>query len=317
MRNLVIAFLLLCSLFAYAQTSKIAFLAGDKLSPKSSAIFNGIRNTAIDLSKRDNTKVSVEFLPSEDEQTQIVSLSNSYLQGYMGAVVVPVKKSKRLEQKIEELSKVGFAIVVLDDVISPKNVLCQISTDKLKMAKMLKDFIDENSRKDTSIHCYFKGAKLTNAERESVKFATLLNDVISVDGFKNAFQGRNVKIEAFDFYSIYAQQNRVEIMRRDNFGEVFFSPALLENLVVVEKDMDRNFAVCIGAVPSLEFYFATGFLSACIYDDFYGWGIFATRAIFEKKYGTGSVKKQRLISPILATQKKYSVFVEDWRKWLK
>lgn len=316
MKKIFAVSFLLCCVFAFAETAKIAFLADSKLSPKSSAIFNGIRSSATDLSKRDNIKVDVEFLASENEQAQIVNLSNAYLRGYMGAVIAPIAKSVALEQKIDELSKAGFAIVVVDDVLSPKNALCQVSTDKAKMVKMLKDVLAEYARKDTSMFCYFKG-NVSQAERASVDFSKLLNGVMSVEQFKNVFDGRNVKIETFDFYSIFAQQNKVEIMRRDNFAEIFFSPSLLENMAVVEKDMDRHFVVCVGALPSLEFYFATGFLTACIYDDFYGWGVFATRAIFEKKRGVTNIKKYRKISPILATQKKYSVFVEDWSKWLK
>lgn len=55
-------------------------------------------------------------------------------------------------------------------------------------------------------------------------------------------------------YSEYAKEHEIDIMRRDNYGEIFLNPRLLANMVPIKDDPDRVFAFCLGSLPQLDMY---------------------------------------------------------------
>lgn len=139
-----------------------------------------------------------------------------------------------------------------------------------------------------------------------------------LDAYKEAVSKYNPKLVSADYYSVYARQNSVEIMRRDDYGELFFSPYLLADMQPIKRDSDRLFAVCVGAVPQLERYLADSSVNACVFGDYYGWGYFAARALAEKAVGKSNPEKEvRLLKPLVATPKNLNSFIADWRRWLR
>ena len=300
-------------------TMKIAYIADASLQQSNSAILNGMKSVAKELSALHREKIEIEFVPANSSEKQVQILSKCYISGCSAAVVCPIDNSQTLSDKISELSKVGFFTVILGDNLNAKDALCRISTDAKQRRLLVEKIIKARSKKNTKFACYFKGgiSKPLSLEDERAEIALKVKDFCSIDEFENLFKQHLLEIQCFDFYSEFAQKNAIEILRRDSYGEIFFTPELLSNMFPIIQDSDREFALCIGALPMLEYYLASGQISDCIYDDFYGWGIYALRAIVEKKFTSHEIKNTRLLSPMKASKENYSVFVSDWQKWLK
>ena len=141
---------------------------------------------------------------------------------------------------------------------------------------------------------------------------------MSVEQFRTLVKPYRCVLVGTEYYSVYAQKNAVEIMRRDDYGELFFNPYLFADMQPIKRDSDRRFAICIGAIPQLEQRLADGFLTACVYGDYYGWGYFAARALVEKIMDKAEPSQRvRLLAPLTATSASPSAFSADWRKWMK
>ena len=137
---------------------------------------------------------------------------------------------------------------------------------------------------------------------------------------KGAFERISSEIfaENISLYSVYADTNAALIMRRDDFGEIFISPELLADTAPIRPDIDRTFAICVGALPQLAGYLERRQISACVYHDYYGWGYFAARTIAEKLMdGFEPSLPARLLAPLVATPQDADSFKADWRKWIK
>lgn len=301
-------------------TMKVAYIADASLQQSNSAIFNGMKSVAKELSASHRKKIEIEFISSNSSEEQVQILSKCYIGGFSAAVVYSIDDSQKLSDKISELSEVGFLTVILGDNLDTKNAICRISTNAEQRRLFVEEIIKTRSKKNTKIACYLKRgtkSKSLSLEYDRAEIALKVKDFCSIDEFESLFKHRLLEIQCFDFYSEFAQKNAIEILRRDSYGEVFFAPELLSNMHPIARDTDREFVLCIGALPMLEYYLASGQITDCIYDDFYGWGIYALRAIVEKKFTSHEIKSLRLLPPMKASKEKYSIFVSDWQKWLK
>jgi len=328
--------ILLCACFFMATTSfastpkdtsvKFAFLSPNYQSPSTSATFNGARDAAKALRGRFGKDMSVDFISAENSaQKQLKQLSNLYLDGYKGAIVYPVEgNANEISAAAQTLAERGFYVSIVGTQVNAEHLAACVSTDTKKTAEMLSKQIEKFSEgKKISILCYF----YDQGERKSLDFtdkdliAKYIYPNLTFKEFSNIFEPlAPSKMIAMQYYWQYAKQNALEIQRYDNFGEIFFSPRLLEDVSPIKKDIDRRFAIVIGALPQFAFYLSAGAINACIYDDFYGWGYIAARALMEKSFDSqnGEVGTQfKLLSPLLATPNSVKDFVSDWRKWLK
>ena len=173
-----------------------------------------------------------------------------------------------------------------------------------------------------SIRLLEPGKKIAETIYERHKLLTeYLAPHFSFKQFTDIVQPLNpLKLIAFEYYSVYAEQNKIEIARYDNYGEIFFSPKLLADIAPIKKDTDRHYAICIGVLPQFEFFLSSGMLDACIYDDFYGWGYIGTRILLEKIHAPKPAEtppQTKLLPPLVATPENLKMFVDDWKKWLK
>ncbi len=323
MRLTFITFLLFSLAYSCLANVKIAFVTDASLHQQNSAILNGLRSVASELSFRYNKKIEVSFMSASDAQAQAQMLSKCYFSGYSGAILLPTSEDIALSEKISELSKMKFFTVVLGDKLLSKDAIFRVSTDADIRLKMMENVVKRRSKSSTKIAYYFKSDNFQtlNLSDDSAKIANSLNGICSFENFKKIFAPKILEIKAFNFYSSYATSNAVEIMRRDSFGEVFFSPELLANMRPIEPNVYREFALCVGGLPMLEYYLASGQITDCIYDDFFGWGVYAARALIEKKFSDTNIRenssKVQLVAPMRVSSENYKVFVEDWRKWLK
>lgn len=302
----------------------VAFIGAQRLGQGNSAVFNGANSVARDISASNpNTPVSVKFYAvCDDSAAQIAALEKAFLGGFSGAVIVPVEASKPLAGKIEVLSKSGFTVAAVGRFADSVGAACAVSTNREITAALLEKIISERSGGKAELFAYFY-----SEDGDSSKYAapiaqsnaaTRAETALRNADFLRLFPAARSMFQVMRFYGDYADSRKIEIMRRDNFGEVFFSPSLLANMRPIAPDVDRLFAVCVGGLPFLEFYLASGQITDCIYDDFYGWGVFALRGIVGIKSGRGGqVVRVRKIAPVRVSKEKFDVFTRDWRKWSK
>ena len=309
-----------------ANAVKLAFLAPNYISSQNAAAFNGAKGSATELQARFGKKIEIQFISAEDSaEKQIGQLESLYLQGYAGAVVLPVRNAKNnISAAAQTLAENGFFISIVGEEINVKHIAGCVATDSNKFAQALREQISKLSR-GAKIRpvCYF----YTTGEKQELDFSEqkLLTEYLaphfSFKQFTDIVQPLNpLKLIAFEYYSVYAEQNKIEIARYDNYGEIFFSPKLLADIAPIKKDTDRHYAICIGVLPQFEFFLSSGMLDACIYDDFYGWGYIGTRILLEKIHAPKPAEtppQTKLLPPLVATPENLKMFVDDWKKWLK
>ncbi len=301
---------------------KFAFLAPDGLTPINSAVYNGIRDAFKEFQARYGRKFEIEYVSAgRSQQTQTRQLGGAYIGNFQGAVVFPVSDSAELGSKISELSGKGFPTALVGVDIPKSGRLCFVGDDSQEFEKAVSGLIAKLSKgKIFEMFCYLKNdAGMVDIDvGDASKIKPLLGFGLSYQQFANIVKPHRVKIVAVDYYSVYASMFSVEIMRRDDYGELFFSPYLFADMQPVKRDPDRIFSICLGAVPQLERYLSDGSLSACVYGDYYGWGYFAARALAEKSLdGAKPAVLVRLLKPIVATPETVHSFSADWRKWMK
>ena len=79
---------------------KFAFLSPDAHNQANSAIYNGARDALAELSKKYGKDMSVEFFSADKSiERQISEMSKAYLDGFAGALLVPVD-AKAVEGKV-------------------------------------------------------------------------------------------------------------------------------------------------------------------------------------------------------------------------
>ena len=146
-----------------------------------------------------------------------------------------------------------------------------------------------------------------------------LPPILPADSYKKLLGDYKIlNVAAFPFYSGYWKANAIEIARYDNYGILFLGADVLADVIPLSEDHDRRFAVCVGVLPQLDSYLASGQLDLCVYDDYYGWGYFAARALAEKVFEKTEPKERIYeIAPLQASPDKVAEFIKDWRKWLK
>ena len=315
MKNVLVAVIFCASVCL--GNMKIAFVADTSYMQANSAILNGIKNISKELSVSRGEQIDVAFFELDNSKKQSDVLSNLYMNGFSGAILLPVDNSVELSSKISELKKSRFPVVVLDNKVNFSDSLCSIYTNPDMRIALIENVINKRSSKNTKIACYFKGTYPKSVPvNDDMQIKNLLQYSYDYYLFTSIFKSRILSIDVVDFYSSYADINKVKIMRRDSYGEVFFSPKILSNMQPITPDIDRAFALCIGALPMLEFYFATSAITDCIYDDYYGWGVFAVRAIVDYK-NNAKVSSQNTLRPIYVTKDNYKIFSSDWQKWLR
>ncbi len=297
---------------------KIAFIGDRALWQANSAIFNGAKNTAAELSKSGSKGIEIVYLPTPaNEAEQIRELGRAYLDGFSAAIIVAVEKSELLDAKISELARSGFLSATVGGG-SRAGLVC-VGTDSKKLAAALKEFVAKASQK-AEIFCYFSGEKERKFDiTDSSELSGKLGWRIGPEAFKDAFSGRRLSAFECRFYSEFAAKNSVEILRRDNYCEVFFNPSLLSDLRPIKPDGDREFIICVGALPIMEYYLQTSQIDCCISDDFYGWGVYSLRALVEElsKPASKRAKFYKSLPPIITTKENSAGFSRDWKNWLK
>lgn len=288
---------------------KFAFLSPDARNQTNSAIFNGARDALSELSKKYATEMSLEFFSADRSAgRQISELSKAYLDGFAGALVVPVDPSA-IEGKVAELAGSGFPVAAAGARVKGAAYFC--GTDSKAAIELAKREIGRlsGSAKPAN-YCYFP---------EAGSFGKFLSSPVSEEEARALFEfAKPAETLNIASYSDYASAHAVDIMRRDNYGEIFFDPRALSNMVPIKPDADRIFAFCLGSLPQLDFYLSSGQLDSCVYDDWYGWGYFAMRALAEKAVEKRDPpEKERLLKPLSATPENVSSFRADWAKWLR
>lgn len=316
----------ICAFFAaavsgFCQKMRVGFVSDNSAFQPNAAVLCGAESVARLYSARGR---QIEILgrasPTADGQKRI--LSDLYLQGVENVILIPAgdvsDEIRRLSRKGVNVVLVGANCATADNADDTDGgVLCRVSGSEKTLRKMLAEIIAKRGGADTKIACYFRGGGAPANVSDSREMLRLTGGVLSAEGFAEVFGGRLLCADSFHFYSQYALENRVEIMRRDSFGEVFFSPELLADMSPIKRDSDRKFAVVVGALEMLEFYLSSGQISDIVYDDYFGWGVFAMRALAEKRFENYAPQKRKEVAPIRVSKENPRAFADDWRKWLK
>ena len=303
---------------------KFAFIGCQKLSQGNSAIFNGAKNTAAEISRSAHADYKVEFYSMPDSPAgQISALDSAFLGGFSGAIVAPAAEDATLLRRIGELQKRGFYVAVVGSCLDSDAVV-GVATDTAKTAQVVEKALSPLGKK-TEIFCYFKGTgSLRTTPNAVAADSEFLRGRLSRADFEKIFSQRPCTVVECLFYGVYARENAEEIMRRDDFCEVFFSPDLLSDISPIKPDHDRVFSLCIGALPHLEYYLQSGQIDCCIYDDFYGWGVYAARSLIAvgNLASGGSGKKRglpqpvrKVVPPVVVDKKNWREFSKDWNSW--
>lgn len=311
------------SLSASAETIKVAFLAPDLSNAENAAVLNGVQDALKDMEFRFSCKFQVEYISADNSaQKQLSQMSNAFIDNFKAAIVYPVSGGEAaLGKRAEEMAQSGFYTASVGAKIS--DVIPAVATDTQKTAQLVSDYIAKFSRgREFSLVGYFRilGEVRAVDAADSAQLAGLLYPSLNVEQFRKIVAPYKVlKLAAMDYYSVYAAAHAIEILRYDNYGEIFFNPRLLSDTAPIKPDTDRLFAICVGALPQFEFYLKSGQLNACVYDDYYGWGYFSAREIAERlfKVSSPAAKRLRLLPPLKADASSISDFSSDWRKWLK
>ena len=234
----------------------------------------------------------------------------------------PISDDKNFVSAVSALTEKSYPVALVGRDLKDSKRLCFVGGDEKNFYETLSAQLKSFAGKDT-LHLYIYGKpdsyiadstvkddarqKLYNVAKENLN-ETILNTILS----------GKISAELFDLYSIFYKMNKISIMRRDNYGEIFMSPELLADMAPIERDTDRRFALCVGGAPHLTEYLQSGQLSACIYHDFYGWGYFSARAIAEKIFESLTPSSDvRLIKSLIATPENVDSFKADWKKWTK
>ena len=299
----------------FCQKMRVGFVSNNPAFQPNAAVRGGAESVARLYSARGR---EIEILdrasPTAEGQKRI--LSELYLQGVENAILIP---SGDVSDEIRRLFRKGMNVVLVDadGGTSDDGALCRVSGSEKMLKKMLAEIIAKRGGADAKIACYFRGGGAPVNVSDSREMMRLTGGALSAEGFAELFGGRLLCADSFAFYSRYALENKVEIMRRDSFGEVFFSPELLADMSPIKRDADRKFAVVVGALEMLGFYLESGQITDIVYDDYFGWGVFAMRALAEKHFENYAPQKRKEVSPIKVSKENPRVFAEDWRKWLK
>ncbi len=277
--------------------TKFAFVAHSRDCRECTAVFNGARDALSELSKKYGQALSADFIAAGDGSKSDV-LSKAHMSGYAGAVVVASpdsdKSTAKFDAKNFPVAAVGF---------DNKNAFYFCATDTDAAFAAIKREIKRLSGSlKPEIFTYVPAAANLNCPLEFPSFA--------------ADFAKLRRTEKIGFYSDYAAKNADAIRRRDDFGEIFAGVSMLANMAAISKDSDRAFALCLGSIPQLEFYLKSGQIDVCIYDDFYGWGYFAARALAEKSLeGVSPKKREYFVKPAVATKENPNLLGSDWAKW--
>ena len=325
MKKTISTILFLCGfvagLFA-EQVYKIAYIGNSAMPSANVAIYNGARDALKELQSRYNKKIEIEFVSQSSADNQIKKLGSSYIDGYKGTILFPISDDKNFISAVSSLTGKSYPVVLVGkDLVGSKRI-CYIGGDEKKFYEVLSEQLKILAGKD-SLHLYIYGkpdsfiadssAKVDAREKLYNSAKSTFNQTI-LDTISNG----KISVELIELYSIYYMSNKISILRRDNYGEIFMSPELLGDMAPIERDTDRRFALCVGGAPHLAEYLKSGQLSACVYHDFYGWGYFSARAIAEKIFeSVVPMNRNRLIKPILATPENVESFKADWQKWTK
>ncbi len=319
-----IAAVLFIAASAYADTVKIAFLASDKLNPSNAAIFNGARDAFKELGSRFDKNFELVYVSADQSpQKQINQVNNLFLNQYGGAIIYAVHGTqKELSKLIPKLRESGFFMASVGAEIPDSQCVYHVGTDSDLFAQYLeREITILGGGRLKEVLCYFHSLsgskKLSLSDKAEIE--KLIYPHIQFDQFEKIFKPFGpYKMVEMAHYAIYSQENKVEILRYDNYGEVFFSPEILASMAPIPNDSDRRFAICLGALPQLDFYLKTRQLDAVIFDDYYGWGYYGARALAEKIIeGTDAENPKRLLRPLLAKPSTAKSFADDWVRWLK
>lgn len=301
---------------------KIAYIGDSTSASANAAIYNGARDALNELQSRYGKKIELEFISQSSAEAQIKKIGGVYIGGYSGAIVFPISDDNKFASAILSLSEKSFPVALVGKDLKDSKRLCYVGGDEKKFYEMLSEELKNQTDKE-SLHLYIYGKPDSDIADSNVRANTkekLLNasKVNLNETILNTISKGQISVELIHLYSLYSATNKIAIMRRDNYGEIFMSPELLADMTPIERDTDRRFAVCVGAAPYLTEYLQSGQLTACVYHDFYGWGYFSARSIAEKIFDSITPTTDvRLISPLLATPKKINSFKSDWKKWSK
>lgn len=312
-----------CAFFAaavsgFCQKMRVGFVSDNSAFQPNAAVLCGAESVARLYSAR-GMEIEILGRASNTADGQKRILSDLYLQGVENVILIPAgdvsDEIRRLSRKGVNVVLVGANCATADD--TDGGALCRVSGSEKTLRKMLAEIIAKRGGADAKIACYFRGGGAPVNVSDSREILRLTGGAFSAEDFAELFGGRLLCADSFRFYSKYALENRVEIMRRDSFGEVFFSPELLADMSPIKHDSDRKFAVVVGALEMLEFYLASGQITDIVYDDYFGWGVFAMRALAEKRFENYAPQKRKEVLPIRVSKENPRAFAEDWRKWLK
>lgn len=317
---LVFAICLLCGLSR--AKDEVVFVAADSLSPATSAVYNGMRDAFEDMKARFGKTMEVRYVSANGSaDKQNLELGSAFTDGARAAVVLPVSGTS-IKAKIKELAASGFPVAALGEESPETEAFYCVRTDSKKTLEVLREALSKFTRSGLyPLAVYFKSResadKISLADLSS--HGKSLPPILPADSYKKLLGDYKIlNVAAFPFYSGYWKANAIEIARYDNYGILFLGADVLADVIPLSEDHDRRFAVCVGVLPQLDSYLASGQLDLCVYDDYYGWGYFAARALAEKVFEKTEPKERIYeIAPLQASPDKVAEFIKDWRKWLK
>ena len=323
MKKILATFLILSTFLSGVfakQVCKIAYIGNSTMPSANVAIYNGVRDALNELQSRYGKKFEIDFISENSSENQTKKIGNVYIAGYSGAVIFPISADVKLTSSVRALAEKSFPVVLVGRDLKESKRLHYVGGDEKKFYEMLSEQLKILAGKD-SLQLYIYGnsnsfiADSTEREKAKEKLFEVakanFNEVVL-----NSISDKKITLELIELYSLFSMANKISIMRRDNYGEIFMSPELLADMTPIKRDTDRRFAICVGGAPYLAEYLQNGQLSACVYNDFYGWGYFSARAIAEKIVESVSPSSDvRLIKPLVATPETVDSFKSDWKKW--
>ena len=297
--------------------SIIIFAAEDPLAPSNAAVLRGIKDALREMELRYGGKFEarIENLGSGAEE-QSRRLGSFCVDGY-SAAIVRSSEAEKISGEIGRLKGLNFPVALVEKDSEGDRIFFA-GTDFKKTLDILKKSISELEKSGTQILCFFKGEGVHSIPANSEKLKEALSPNFTPKEFGELFSRPPAEIISANFYSDYVDLNRGKISMYDNYALLFFNPDVISNIRPFPKDPDRNFSICVGALPQLCEYLASGDLSLCVYDDYYGWGYVSARAIAEKLRDPKNFKPGKvLLPPLEATPKNEKSYKKDWKNWLR
>ncbi len=310
-----IVFLILPVFCLCSEKVKLAFLSHDTLNCTENGILMGANDYMQKAKVRFGKDFSAEIFPISENLPEQLKILKS--RGFSGAFV-SLGATPANMAAIPQID--GFCTAFINAKTNPKNALFTVTCNAQIRDNLLIDFLKRrtNMRNFLLVHLF----------RADLPEAKSIDKAAAEEYAKPYFDGRQFgkicdasehsRFFAAKYFSQLYENFSEQIARMDNHGFVLYSPELLDDTSKVASDGDRKFAVSISISPMSTALMERGVLSACIVDDYYGYGFLSAKVLLEKLCANLNPERDFVeLPPTLYTKDSLNELKKLWLSWLR